>query len=62
MLSMDSQMDSLGGAVFQSDAMRYKCPKCGAEPGKKCRTMTTNRSTDDHESRWRIAYHARGVQ
>jgi hypothetical protein len=30
----------------------YECPKCHADRGKKCRTLTTNRSTDTHEARW----------
>jgi hypothetical protein len=42
-----------------TDARRFSCPKCGAEPGKKCRTLTTNRSTDDHDARWHRAYNAR---
>jgi hypothetical protein len=28
------------------------CPTCGAEPGKRCRTLTTHRTTDTHDARW----------
>jgi hypothetical protein len=27
------------------------CPKCGAEPGWHCRSLTTNRVTDTHSAR-----------
>ena len=41
------------------DWARVPCPKCGAQPNQKCRTLTTARPTDAHErrvqmgSRWR---------
>ena len=28
------------------------CPTCGAEPGRRCRTLTTGRTTDTHNGRW----------
>ena len=28
------------------------CPTCGAEPGKRCRTLKTGRTTDTHNARW----------
>lgn len=31
------------------------CPKCGSPKGEKCRTLTTNRSTDSHEVRRTLA-------
>ncbi len=34
------------------DPLGVPCPKCGAATGKRCRTLTTNRSTDTHEARW----------
>jgi hypothetical protein len=29
-----------------------ECPACGSEPGRRCRTLRTNRSTDTHLARW----------
>lgn len=34
------------------DPLGAPCPKCGASTGKRCRTLTTGRSTDTHEARW----------
>lgn len=36
--------------------LRYRCPKCGAEPGKRCRALMSGRTTDTHEARWDVAY------
>lgn len=30
----------------------YVCPTCGAEAGKRCRTLQTQRTTDTHTPRW----------
>jgi hypothetical protein len=35
-----------------NDPLAVACPKCSAPAGKRCRTLTTNRSTDTHEARW----------
>ncbi|MBO0813606.1 MAG: hypothetical protein J2P30_00405 [Actinobacteria bacterium] len=34
-----------------SDTIDLRCPKCGAEPGKRCRTLKTGRPTDFHMAR-----------
>lgn len=37
------------------DWARVSCPKCGAGPDERCRTLTTNRPTDAHEQRRQLA-------
>ena len=32
------------------------CPTCGSPVGKKCRALTSGRSTDTHVARWDVAY------
>ena len=37
---------------LHSSALAVACPKCGVGQGERCRTLTTNRTTDTHEARW----------
>jgi hypothetical protein len=30
----------------------FECPRCGADVGQRCRTLSTNRTTDTHTLRW----------
>ena len=32
----------------------YPCPKCKAPAGSRCRALTSGRSTDTHEARWKV--------
>lgn len=32
------------------------CPECGVASGLRCRSLTTNRSTDTHVARWEAWY------
>jgi hypothetical protein len=41
---------------WRSAALSVACPKCGAEPEKRCRSLTTNRSTDVHVARFEARY------
>lgn len=39
-------------ALEQSRPVReFKCPKCGAQRGSPCRTLTTHLITDTHAAR-----------
>jgi hypothetical protein len=38
------------------------CPTCGVEQGKRCRTLTTGRSTDTHEARYDAYSHQREAE
>jgi hypothetical protein len=29
----------------------HTCPACGAQPGHRCRTLSTGRTTDTHATR-----------
>jgi predicted RNA-binding Zn-ribbon protein involved in translation (DUF1610 family) len=38
------------------DYARYTCPTCGSLPDKKCRTLTTNKTTDAHQARMNLVF------
>ena len=39
-----------------------RCPTCGAKAGKRCRTLTTGRTTDTHNARWNQRFYLQDRQ
>jgi len=37
--------------------LNVPCPTCGAEPGERCRTLKTRRTTDTHNARWNQSFY-----
>ena len=49
----------MGLVSLHSNPIVIACPKCGVGQGERCRTLTTNRSTDTHEARWLAWFNAK---